>query len=148
VSDHPRIIVDSNVALDLLVFGDPSCEPLRRALAAGRLRWLASAAMRDELSHVLVRGFGPRWPLEPWQVLDRWDRLTEHAQAPLACALPCTDADDQKFIDLAVACGPSWLLTRDRALLRLARQARSHGVSVRPPGAWLASGLDAGTSLG
>jgi predicted nucleic acid-binding protein len=33
----------------------------------------------------------------------------------------CSDADDQKFLELAQACGAAFLVTRDRALLELSR---------------------------
>ena len=38
--------------------------------------------------------------------------------------LDCRDPDDQRFVDLAVAQSARYLLTRDRALLALARGAR------------------------
>jgi hypothetical protein len=38
-------------------------------------------------------------------------------------ALPkCSDPDDQKFLELALACGATALLTRDEALLSLGRK--------------------------
>ena len=57
----------------------------------------------------------------------------------------CSDPDDQKFIDLAVAAGARWLVTRDRAVLRLASRMRSAGVLVVTPQAWLA-GRSAGST--
>src|SRR5215510_13226169 len=47
------VVLDTNLALDLLVFDDPACVPLREALAGGALRWIATGAMRDELARVL-----------------------------------------------------------------------------------------------
>jgi len=41
------------------------------------------------------------------------------------------------FIDLAVASAPSWLVTRDRALLALRRRAAARGVVVATPEQWL-----------
>jgi predicted nucleic acid-binding protein len=48
----------------------------------------------------------------------------------------CTDPDDQVFIDLALACKARWLLSKDRALLKLARRARALGLSIQPPASW------------
>ena len=54
---HDAIVIDTNIALDLLVFDDPGCAPLAAALEAGALQWLATAAMRDEFARVL--GYPP-----------------------------------------------------------------------------------------
>ncbi len=35
----------------------------------------------------------------------------------------CSDPDDQKFLELALACGAAYLVTKDRALLELARRS-------------------------
>ena len=97
--------------------------------------WHATLPMRDELAHVL-----PRPQLKAWdgeQVLTRFDQWARLSPAELKTVAPrCRDGDDQKFIDLACALGVRWLLTRDRALLDLAKSARSHGVEVLTPAAW------------
>jgi predicted nucleic acid-binding protein len=41
-----RIVIDTNIALDLLVFDDPGCAALLVALEAKKLQWMATAAMR------------------------------------------------------------------------------------------------------
>jgi len=56
------------------------------------------------------------------------------ARGPLAC----TDPDDQVFIDFALQHRCTWLVSRDRALLRLARRAAAWGVEVLTPQAWMA----------
>ena len=48
------VVVDTNVALDLLIFSDPRTAPLRALLAQGRLAWIATQVMRDELERVLA----------------------------------------------------------------------------------------------
>ena len=48
----------------------------------------------------------------------------------------CTDPDDQKFIDLALHSGAQWLLSRDRAVLKLAREARQRGLAIVAPHVW------------
>ncbi|WP_420891031.1 PIN domain-containing protein, partial [Melaminivora alkalimesophila] len=47
------VVLDNNIVLDLLLFADPAAAALRGLLAAGRLRWIATQAMRDELACVL-----------------------------------------------------------------------------------------------
>jgi predicted nucleic acid-binding protein len=134
----PVIVLDTNVVLDWLVFRNPACTPLGSALEMERVRWLASSAMRDELAHVLQRGLGPRWPVDDGAWQSAWDRYAEPAVPPVPAAHwpRCTDADDQKFIELAIAASARWLLTRDRALLKLARRSRAYGVEVLTPEQW------------
>jgi predicted nucleic acid-binding protein len=48
-----QLVLDTNVVLDLLVFGDPRSQPVSAGLAGGTLHWLATAAMREELARVL-----------------------------------------------------------------------------------------------
>jgi predicted nucleic acid-binding protein len=46
-----------------------------------------------------------------------------------AAALPrCKDRDDQKFLELARDSAAHWLVTADKALLRLARRERLRGL--------------------
>jgi uncharacterized protein len=131
-----QAVLDTNVALDCFVFGNAGCRPLLAALETGVLRPIATAWMRAELAHVLGRGLGERWPLDAAAVLARWDRHVRLLPDAPPCRLICTDADDQPFIDLAVAQRTPWLLTRDRALLKLARRAIQHGVAVVSPERW------------
>jgi hypothetical protein len=57
--------------------------------------------------------------------------------------LRCTDPDDQKFIDAAVAWGARWLVSRDRAVLKLRRRAaEAHGLLIVPPRAWRTPPVD------
>ena len=125
-----RLVLDTNVVLDLLVFRDPSVAPLHEGLAAGRLRWIATAAMRDELERVLGYAAVAR-RLEaagraPQHVLDDFDARSQRVEVPARCALACSDPDDQCFIDLAVHHGCA-LLSKDAAVLALApRLAQMH----------------------
>lgn len=133
----PLLVLDTNVVLDWLVFRDASAVPLGAALAGGQVRWLATAAMRDELTTVLARGGFERWQPEPAAVMATWDRIATPAEpAPPAPGWVCTDRDDQKFLDLAVHARATALLTRDRALLSFARRALPTGLWIGPATAW------------
>lgn len=136
----PIIVLDTNVVLDWLVFRNSECTALAAALVAGDLRWVATQAMRDELAHVLARGHLDAWAPDLASLWACWDRhcteLPTSAPTGPPGRLRCADPDDQKFIDLAVACKARWLLSRDRAVLRLARHLREHGVETLPPDRW------------
>jgi predicted nucleic acid-binding protein len=135
-----RAVLDSNTVLDWLVFGDPHGLAVGAAVIARRLQWLATAAMRDELAHVLARGHLEHWMPNAAALWCTWAQFCTEVPVPPPCApalrLRCADPDDQKFIDLAIANPDCWLLTRDRAVLALARRLRPHGVDALTPAAW------------
>ena len=134
----PAAVLDTNVVLDWLVFRDARAAALAGAVEGGRLRWMACASMRQELSHMLAHRTLSSWAPDPARALAVFDALATLRGEPPPSRLKCTDADDQVFIDLAVASGARWLVTHDRALLRLARRARAFGVTVLTPSAWCA----------
>lgn len=133
----PSVVLDTNAALDWLVFRDPATGALGHAVEAGRLRWLASPAMRCEFDQVLGRpALAARQPRHD-AATGAWARhATLTAAEPPPGPLTCTDPDDQVFIDFALQHRATWLLTRDRALLALAKRARPWGLSVLTPADW------------
>jgi putative PIN family toxin of toxin-antitoxin system len=132
------VVLDSNIWLDMLVFDDPHVRPIRAALERGTLRALIDARCLHELAHVLdYPQFAPR-KVDKSAALDTVARLAQQV-APLpaepARPLPqCKDREDQKFLELAHATGAAWLISKDRAVLRLAkRTARDFGFRIAPP---------------
>lgn len=134
----PRIVLDTNAVFDWLLFADPGMQALATAIEQGRLRWIATAAMRGEFAHVLGRGLAAGRDADPARIELTWQQhCTEHPTAPPAAApLRCTDTDDQKFLDLALAAGARWLVSRDRALLKLRSKALALGLAIVTPGQW------------
>lgn len=128
-----RLVLDTNIVLDLLVFGDAAAQPLRAALALGELDWLATPAMRDELECVLgyahIASRLALGALSATDVLERFDRQARIVQAPDKAPVTCSDPDDQKFIDLAVN-HRCLLLSKDAAVLKLKRKLAALEVSV------------------
>ena len=135
-------VLDTNVLLDWLVFRNPDCAALVAALSSGALRWIATRPMREEMAHVLARGHLDTWAPALPDIWSTWDRQATEVPVPpspgLAARLRCTDPDDQKFIDLAVAHRATWLLSRDRAVLNLRRRLAGCGVLVMTPDRWRA----------
>ena len=130
------MVLDTNVLLDWLVFDDPHAAPWVTALKAGRVRWLATLAMREEMQRVL--GYASIAPRLAYRhaVDEAWARHASLIETPTQAPMICTDPDDQKFIDLAVAHRAKWLLTKDAALLQLARRALPWGIRILPPANW------------
>ena len=125
------IVIDTNIILDLLVFGDPMAAPLRQQLDAGTLGWVATQPMRDELERVLAYPqIVPRmdfYGCSAAEVLGHFDRLVRLVEVAAKTTAICKDADDQKFIDLAVAHGAR-LLSKDRAVLCMKKRLLALGV--------------------
>ena len=142
------LVIDTHWTLDLWAFGDPRAAALRAAIESAQVRCLACAAMRDELARVLtypriaaflarrtaLTGCAPERAMQ--QTLAAFDRHARLQAAPPAALPRCRDPDDQIFIDLAAA-QRAVLLSRDRAVLALARPLRAHGVCVQAE--WLAA---------
>ncbi|KQY79784.1 MULTISPECIES: putative toxin-antitoxin system toxin component, PIN family [Roseateles] len=134
---RPTIVVDTQVVLDWLVFNDARVQSLAAALKSGGLRWLVAPAMRDEIRHVLGRGVAASYAPDLALIEASFDAHSEAtAAAEPSPRLVCRDPDDQKFIDLALACGARWLVSRDKALLALARRARLRGLLIVKPELW------------
>ena len=129
----PAAVLDTNVVLDWLVFRDAGVAPLVEGLASGALRWLATPRMQAEFDAVLQRGHLDRWQADRERSLALFVRHAELCDEPPPSRLVCTDPDDQVFIDMALATRARWLVTRDRALLKLARRAGARGLTIVPP---------------
>ncbi len=130
----PRaLVLDTNIALDLLVFADPASAPLAPLLAARTLDWIGTAAMRAELACVLrYPQLAPRLAyhgLSDAAVLATWDAQVRLCPEAPRAPYVCKDADDQKFIDLAAA-HAALLLSKDRAVLRLNKRLQRLGAQI------------------
>jgi putative PIN family toxin of toxin-antitoxin system len=125
------VVLDTNIVLDLFVFSDPAAAPLREALTGATMRWLATAAMRDELQRVLgypqiVRSLA-HYQTSAAEVLHQFDAQAAIAEVAPKASVTCKDPDDQKFVDLAVA-HAALLLSKDRAVLCMAKRLLALGV--------------------
>jgi putative PIN family toxin of toxin-antitoxin system len=131
-----RLVLDTNVVLDLLHFDDPAVAPIRRALRDGRAVCVGNAACRDELAHVLSY---PQFKIpahEARRILDEYIALAPDGEADnagLPPLPPCRDPDDQKFLELAQAARADLLVTKDKALLSLARKSARLGFRIAVP---------------
>lgn len=133
-----RVVLDTNVCLDLFVFGDPACAALAAALASGRVKGVTDPACREEWARVLAYpglGLDTGQHARAMSAFDGALLLLSRSEGQSAPALPrCRDPDDQKFLELAARCAARVLVTRDNSLLRLSRRAQAvAGFVVLPP---------------
>lgn len=128
-----RIVLDTQVVLDLLHFADPRTQAVRDALAAGDAHLVSDDACREEFLRVLAYPSLRLTPTARVELQRRYDalvveRIPAAERAPAVPPLPrCRDRDDQKFLELALAACAAVLLTRDAALLRLAPRCARQG---------------------
>ncbi len=128
------VVLDTNIVLDVFVFNDPIAEPIRQALAKNELNWLATQPMRDELARVLVYPkIAARLTFYKLTLTDVLAKFDLHARivvvAPKA-RVTCSDADDQKFIDLAVH-HSALLLSKDRDVLSMKKRLEAIGIRAQ-----------------
>ena len=120
--------------LALWIFADPGVAALRESLASGSIIPVRSEATDAEVAEVLARPGLFAVPAERQHGLLRdWQ-----ASALLVTEMPpvawrCRDPHDQKFVELAVAAGARWLVTRDKALLKLNRKTKKAGLAIVTP---------------
>ncbi|KMZ13104.1 hypothetical protein BHUM_00504c [Candidatus Burkholderia humilis] len=120
------VVLDSNVWIDILVFDDPATRPIRAALESRALEALIDAWCLAELTRVLDYPQFVKMNIDKGQALEIVARLSTLVapQAPEdERPLPkCKDRDDQKFLELAHASRAAWLVSKDRAVLKLAKR--------------------------
>lgn len=135
-----RIVLDTNVCLDLFVFNDPRWAALLAALKCGAIEAVTKAECRME-----------------WQIVLGYAHLNLNeamrAECNIAfdgligCIAPeprieiklplCSDPDDQKFLELSRDARAATLITKDKALLKLARKTARAGLfEIILPQAW------------
>lgn len=130
-----RLVLDTNVWLDWLVFHDQGIAPIKAAVGSGLAEISIDAACEQELVWVLA------YPLQKktldaalqaaclaecrrlTQVAKTGKRESSNAGERDCGRLPvCRDPSDQKFLELARDCHADYLVTKDLALLVLARR--------------------------
>ena len=130
-TDRPRIVIDTNVLLDLLFWHDASAEPLRRALETGTVAAVFDDEALKEAAEVLGRPKFLAGDEEAvFTLLEAWSRNAQRVPAEAVSAsaktltVRCRDPLDQKFLVLA---------TKDKLLFKAGKKLRRFGVEpIRP----------------
>ena len=138
------VVLDTNIVLDVFVFNNPTAKTIRQALidgygdgdeyGDGELTWLATDAMRAELARVLAY---PKiiqrlafYALTMDAVLSQFDQHAKLVDVAPKASLTCKDADDQKFIDLAVQ-HRAWLISKDQHVLSMKKRLLAQGIRAQ-----------------
>ena len=130
-----RLVLDTNVVLDLFHWSNADAVPIMAALEGGQVECLADERTLDELQRVLTY---PQLKLTPEMAVDRYRRYSGlvrmHPEGEAPPLPRCKDRDDQKFLELAARCAANILVTKDKALLRL-RGRTTLGFRILKPAA-------------
>ena len=129
------VVIDTNIVLDIWVYQDLATPSLLEALEQGTVQWLATPPMREELLRVLgyphlVQRMVLRGVRAP-DVMALFDSHTERVVAAERAPYVCNDADDQKFIDLAVQ-HTAALHSKDAQVLCMKKRLERCGVTLNP----------------
>jgi len=138
----PLLVLDTNVVLDWIAFDDARVRPIVAAIEHKAVCLVSNEACLQELRRVLTYS---QVKLEPAARAAALARYVAHARmfvlaaATVAAGVPrCEDPDDQKFLDLAWHAHATHLVTRDNALLKLARRlVELRGFAVLAPDAFM-----------
>ena len=139
----PRIVLDTNVCLDLFMFRDPRWQHLLSAMQQDQVECVTSSSCRMEWTLVLNYKKLALSEVQQQSLLAEFDALIhvipdDEASIDLLIKLPlCRDKDDQKFLVCAQSAQADFLITKDKALLKLARKTTRSGLfTIASPEAW------------
>lgn len=138
-----RIVLDTNVCLDLFVFRDPRWTELLLALKNGTVKAVTRHDCRTEWLIVLNYRHLSLDDDSRARVAAEFDSLITCIavdSSGVEVRLPvCRDPDDQKFLELSRDANADVLITKDKALLKLAKRTAKAGLfTIMPPDAWAA----------
>jgi len=138
-----RLVLDTNIVLDCLVFRAPATRDLTAAIEAQRVQALVHQHALDELERVLA------YPQCRLAVTGQRQALDCYRAAAVLVPMPdgfsrddlmlppgfprCRDRDDDPFVALAYHARADGLVTKDKAVLKLRRKARRFGVAILAP---------------
>jgi uncharacterized protein len=143
IATPPRLVLDTNVVMDLFHFEAPPLAQLAQAVSSGQVICLANDHTLAELER--VTGY-PQFRLDAAgrdNLLQRYRvHLTIVPAKPSDADLPrlpkCRDPDDQMFLELAQYAKADLLISRDNLVLKLAKaRQRPCPFAILPPDAAL-----------
>ena len=124
------VVPDTNVCLDLFVFRDPALRKFYDAIKADMFHLITRKDCREEWLRVLEY---PKLNLNEIEKerskleFDECIELIEPEKRDYHLLPVCSDKDDQKFMELAFDARAGVLITKDKALLKLARKNTRNG---------------------
>jgi putative PIN family toxin of toxin-antitoxin system len=135
-----RVVLDTNVVLDWLVFNRTGITALQQGLQQPHVAVVTSAAALDELQRVLT------YPLLKLEAPRQLEVLALYQARTIAGTVPegfsrddlktpsgfprCKDRSDDHFLALAYHAAAPVLVSKDKEVLKLRKRAAKFGVSI------------------
>ena len=134
----PRLVLDTNVVMDLFHFRAPPLAPLMTAIESGAVVCLVNEKTLAELKR--VTGY-KQFKLDDagqQRLFDAYRSRVTLVTQPMPQAAPklprCGDPDDQMFLELALIGRADILISRDNLVLKLAKsRQRPCPFAILPP---------------
>jgi putative PIN family toxin of toxin-antitoxin system len=146
MSSRPVVVLDTNIALDWLVFEDGGMPELMAAIETGQIVIATNDACIDELKRVLAYPIFALDVTAQDRCLNKYTAIAKPfaPRASLLGQIPrCRDRDDQKFLELAAHARAEALISKDNAVLGLRRSMKERFacdlLAPKHTAAWLAS---------
>ena len=130
---QPLCVLDTNIALDLWHFDDPSCRPIKSLIENEEIIPVGHFDTLVELADVLSRLHFQLSEEGCQLVLERWLHHTAIFEGALREDSYCRDSDDDKFFALAQATRASFLFSKDKKILKARGKAKRFGCKVLTP---------------
>jgi putative PIN family toxin of toxin-antitoxin system len=126
------VVLDTNILLDIFVFNDERALHLKKVLFDKTRHFVASQKTIEEFADVISR---PLFKLDKQTqaaILAQWQSIAEQRDDSNLAPAPwkCQDPDDQIFLDLAYQFRPTILISKDNAVLQIARRAASEDILI------------------
>jgi putative PIN family toxin of toxin-antitoxin system len=137
-----KLVLDTNVVIDWLVFDDEFLASFRERVRARAIQVITHTPAVHELRRVLGYPILKLSAERQATVLEQYLALASFADsepklavaaapAELPAGFPrCRDSDDDPFLWLAWRAGADALVSRDKAVLKLAKRARKFGFQI------------------
>ena len=126
------VVLDTNILLDIFVFNDERALQLKKALFDKATQFLASQKTIEEFADVISRPLFKLDKQTQTAILTQWQSIAEQRDDSNVAPAPwkCQDPDDQIFLDLAYQFRPTILISKDNAVLQIARRAASEDILI------------------
>jgi putative PIN family toxin of toxin-antitoxin system len=126
------VVLDTNILLDIFVFDDERAIHLKKVLFDKTRHFVASQKTIEEFADVISRPLFKLDEKAQAAILAQWQSIAEQRDDSNLAPAPwkCQDPDDQIFLDLAYQLRPTILISKDNAVLQIARKAASEDILI------------------
>ena len=127
----PRVVLDTNILLDLFYFKDNSVTYLYECLKTEQVQAFTCELIWEEFAEVLMRKPFNQSVEEIHGIRSSYQHvLTWQAPKENSSGIKCRDQDDQIFVELAVELAPCSIITKDKDLLVLQKKLQKFQVQT------------------